>query len=587
MMRQRSFRSQSQETFRRDKKGQRARRRERHNAQSTTQGSEALFTQQQMRRADRESKKGKEQALAMAKLKMKSWVEILKATWTAWTPVTHNFTKLKGAIESKRLPQLNEEETEMLMQTIRTTAVSTPWCLDLDMLMGLILVLGAETFEAIWKEFALELNAWLRGEEIRQMTRKIELRERLELQGPLLEEVTKWKERKERRERKEGVPPLTLPNSTFSPPSPILLNDAKKTPMEEDEQKEEVVEQKSQEATPESLEDETMSLVRGGVGGDITQRSPSMGIPSPMTPHNASPMMTPRSPPKETHKDEPVKNVPKSLSVFEERRNKLVDEMVELLSVSHGSLFIEAVHALLLTKNLTAKVYEPWLYVKDDKTADIRAALWPQFRHIDAGNRDEVINASVEECGPEPTKKLFKDALKRLNKWRPSEPKKDTESWLELQQMYEYIGKKTSTKPPLNIIQQCIHSTSIELHFEFVIFDGNRPLMHKKVEANGDCWIATVLRQCESEHMRAKWQDDGAPYAKYRQKLDEEIAKEKRHLKQRVKYDHSLITSFYDDIVFVGECQGEVKQSKYPVKKYSLQESYVLFERFQSKAKRL
>ncbi len=222
MMRQRSFRSQSQETFRRDKKGQRARRRERHNAQSTTQGSEALFTQQQMRRADRESKKGKEQALAMAKLKMKSWVEILKVTWTAWTPVAHNFTKLKGAIESKRLPQLNEEETEMLMQTIRTTAVSTPWCLDLDMLMGLILVLGAETFEAIWKEFALELNAWLRGEEIRQMTRKIELRERLELQGPLLEEVTKWKERKERRERKEGVAPLILPNSTLSPPSPIL-----------------------------------------------------------------------------------------------------------------------------------------------------------------------------------------------------------------------------------------------------------------------------------------------------------------------------------------------------------------------------
>ena len=65
--------------------------------------------------------------------------------------------------------------------------------------------------------------------------------------------------------------------------------------------------------------------------------------------------------------------------------------------------------------------------------------------------------------------------------------------------------------------------------------------------------------------MRAKWQDDGVPYAKDRQKLDEEIAKEKRHLKQRVKYDHSLITSFYDDIVFVGERQGEV-QSKYPVK---------------------
>jgi hypothetical protein len=153
--------------------------------------------------------------------------------------------------------------------------------------------------------------------------------------------------------------------------------------------------------------------------------------------------------------------------------------------------------------------------------------------------------------------------------------------------VYEYIGRKTSTDAPLNIVQQCIHATSFELHFEFVVFDGNKPVMHKKIEANGDCWIVTVLRQCESEHRKARWQDDGAPYTKDRTKLDNEIAIEKRHLKQRVNYNHSLITSFSDDVIYIGERQDEVKQTDYPVKKYSLQEAYTLFDKFQSTAKRL
>jgi hypothetical protein len=250
--------SDQKEKNKKRKRGQRVRGREQSKAKQPQKEPEdkPFPTPQQWeaRRINAGSKKEKRMALSMATMKIKSWLDILKATWTTWTPQTQSFARLQQNIRIGHLPRIEAEEVKSLMETIRETPVSMPWNTDVDMLIGLVLVVEADIFDLLWKEFALEISAWLRGATIRQLTRKIELRERLEIQGSLFEEMENWKERQERRQSNKVIPQQPLPSNVVQSGNQGEAMGATTEPKE--------------------LEDEPMPLVRGGVSERCSHTPP-------------------------------------------------------------------------------------------------------------------------------------------------------------------------------------------------------------------------------------------------------------------------------------------------------------------------
>ena len=113
------------------------------------------------------SKKAKRRAMIEVNGKIKSWVGVLKATWTVWSPQSSILQELKSKIIVERLPAIKDTDIELLLDAIRSEQGTTQWRVDLDVLMGLVLVIDQGAFNKVWDTFAQSFSAWLRGSDTR------------------------------------------------------------------------------------------------------------------------------------------------------------------------------------------------------------------------------------------------------------------------------------------------------------------------------------------------------------------------------------------------------------------------------------
>jgi len=580
------------------------------------------------------SKRKRRQALVAARARTRVWLEVLKAMWGVWTPSTPYCERLKKGINISNLPKLNPNETQLLLETMCEAKQDLCWGTDCDILVGVILVVEQDIFDIVWKNCGTFVENWLHGRDTRQAARRIELKERLQMQDFLQEALKSWEAREARRDHNDQMKRVQEEDSVVThemeaeiwcpeslseevnetPTIPQTGTKRREVPPVETtnnpKKKSKVTQLKAGEC-----EDASMAFVKGD-GREVDCQSP------PITPLTEGPVLyetlnqdqskqskkTVESADGSMDEEMPVLSqqrrrskkivgdssesdvevlvpwtaINPPTSTVEQARADVLRKIIEQIDEPNGSLVMEGVHAFLKMKKLSAKVYEPWLWVRDDETAEVRAALWPHFRQVDAGTRDEVINSCFGKCGRKSTKRLFEEAQKKL-KALPSEtlPKKDSDSWLELITHYNLIGSSDTWVDQLTIVQQAINATSVNLHFESAIIKEGKPIKHLRVEANGHCWIATVLRQIESVHCKTRWTMEGEPAnMEDHQKLNEEISKEKGHLKAAIQFDSSLVTSFTNDVVFVGRMPLKEKRTQYPVKEYSLQDGYVLYEQF-------
>jgi len=443
------------------------------------------------------SKRSKRRAMIAIHGKIRSWIDVLKATWAVWTPQSLLLQELKAKIHVSRLPTMEEEHTQLLIRALQNENTDAQWRVDLDMLLGLVIVIEQKAFRIIWDKFAFNLGAWLRGKDTRQAARRMELKQRLEMRGPLEEELAKWKGRKPEREEinKVGsrIQPEESSHEEIEVDSQLITHEM----VAEEWQSEETMEEPR--TTSEVHEDVTNLSVGGQTGADDQEQ---LNCDSETLPMSVSGMEDMQDEPEvETQKqnralpkevietqenddsgDKPVYNPRKrarlmesdseeeiaSGTIGEQHSKELVGKIVKELGVPNSSQWIETIHALLIVKKLAATVYEPMLAVKNDELADVRAALWPSFRHLEAGRRDGALNECVKEYGVKDTKKLFTDTAKKLSRAKITRSfKEDVDSSLIAKPIYKIIGLCDGTVPTCNIVQQCASSMNSELHFEF------------------------------------------------------------------------------------------------------------------------
>ncbi len=127
------------------------------------------------------SRKEKASLTMVAKLKMKEWTRSLEEIWDFWHPSTEAWDNFKKLVDPETLPKIGVDAREALEKAIE--AVNNPiWTNDLDMALGVIVILEHETFEMIFEKFAVVLNAWVRSPSQRnQAIRKGQLNERMRM----------------------------------------------------------------------------------------------------------------------------------------------------------------------------------------------------------------------------------------------------------------------------------------------------------------------------------------------------------------------------------------------------------------------
>ncbi len=505
----------------------------------------------------------------------------------------------------ERLPAIKDTDIELLLDAIRSEQGTTQWRVDLDVLMGLVLVIDQGAFNKVWDTFAQSFSAWLRGSDTRQAARRAELRERLLMCELLQEELMKWRNRTTKRSkgRKQVNVQVELNSGQdqVDGDSQLLTHEM----AAEDWQPEEVREQPQDAAAPMDHEDAITSLVGGWTSTGTQQQGEAISAteevivePRPKTPEQTLTPTNEESEGKDPQgsDEEPIIHVPRKRArrstgsdeddttrlVTEKRNKERVEQIVKELGIPHSSQWIETIHALLIVKKMAAAVYEPMLAVKDDELADVRAALWPSFRHMEAGQRDLILNECVKTVGAKDGKKLFVAASEKLGKAEPMpEFMEDVDSSLVAKPIYKCIGLCDGTVPSCNIVQQCASSMNSELHFEFLAWNNGVPMRHVRVEGNGDCWLVTILRQCATTwHGKVTWNKDGSPPKQEVPRLFGEVAREKRELKMRISFDNTLVTSFAKKCTWIFDAPLDIKERGYPVKLYGMLDAMRLEDNF-------
>jgi len=559
------------------------------------------------------SKKTRRRTLIAIYEKLKSWTNVLKATWAVWSPRSDLLRKLKSTVKLDNLPSIEKDDIQLLMDVLREEAESQ-WRIDVDMLIGLVLVIDQEAFNFVWDRFAHNITTWAKGNDTKQAARRVELKERLEMCTPLEEELSSWKSRNLKRQREQRktdtvIEPVETPIER-DVDSQLITHEM----MAEDWQPEEASEHletatlnhedviisfgggQTHMETQDQVDpdDETLAISRSGMESVQSEPEPQTHEQTQIPSEEESdevmetgdseddPLYIPRKRRRINDEDSEEEELA-SGTITEERDKELVEKIVKELGIPSRSQWMETIHALLTVKKLTATVFEPMLAVKDDELADVRAALWPSFRHMEAGLRDTILNESVERLGLRDTKKLFLDATKKLRKIKITQAlKDDVDSSLVAKQIYKWIGISEQVIPTCNIVQQVASSVNSEMHFEFLTWSRDGfPMRHAKVESNGDCWLAAVLRQCPSTwHGKITWSEDGSPPREEKPRLVGEIAREKRELKMRINHDNSLVTSFATKCTWIFGAPLKIKERDYPVKMYGMLDAMRLEDTF-------
>ncbi len=215
---------------------------------------------------------------------------------------------------------------------------------------------------------------------------------------------------------------------------------------------------------------------------------------------------------------------------------------------------IEMMHAFLKLRNCAAAVFEPILVVEDDVFGRLRAALWPSFRHLGAWKRDRIFNEVKNELKGATAQQLFIEASKRLKVQEEDDTVElDIHSTLMVRTLFERIGQLKGFKHLLNIAQQFASIQESELHFEYLKFDNKRPLRHVRVDAEGDCWISTLMVQIQQFSTVSEWavEDHEEEWGAIITQAD--IMKQRKWLAVRMRAQPELLTSWTECISKEGE----------------------------------
>ena len=76
------------------------------------------------------------------------------------------------------------------------------------------------------------------------------------------------------------------------------------------------------------------------------------------------------------------------------------------------------------------------------------------------------------------------------------------------------------------------------------------------------------------------WSENGSPPKEERSRLFGEVIREKRELKLRIDYDHSLVTSFASRCTWMMDAPLKIKERDYSVKMYGMLDAMRLEDTF-------
>ncbi len=137
-----------------------------------------------------------------ARAKVQEWTRFVQEAWIFWEPKCEWWKAVKLSMEHPDPQNVNEHHIELLEKAIETEGANAKWSNDIDMALGMILILNYQQFDALFDKYGLIMDTWVQEPTKKeQATRRRQLRERMKT-SLLLNNPTTYHRKETPREEK-------------------------------------------------------------------------------------------------------------------------------------------------------------------------------------------------------------------------------------------------------------------------------------------------------------------------------------------------------------------------------------------------